>query len=307
MKRAFNLISKIIICVAVMILIHMSAEASLTVHATAPEEAVNGAVYRSDGTLAFYTWGEFDPSINGLVYVDNLQKWIYFENGIMNTDVYEFVYYNGAEFLVANGEVADLTGLVLYDYCWYYLAHGQKVDYYEGLTLYDGEWFYVRNGMLATDVNDLCYYDGETFLVAEGRLLSEYTGLYQNKYGYWHWIVEGRRQEEYTGPVEYDGKRFMVEEGTMYDKTGKYKYKGEIYVVSHGELITDWESIPDADIYGYVPGDTATTRQGNVFVYQGNDRWADEDGYIWYSYLYFDDSIDDETRMNRAKMKWFTM
>ncbi len=304
MKRAFNLISKIIICVAVMILIHMSAEASLTVHATAPEEAVNGAVYRSDGTLAFYTWGEFNPSINGLVYVDNLQKWIYFENGIMNTDVYEFVYYNGAEFLVANGEVADLTGLVLYDYCWYYLAHGQKVDYYEGLTLYDGEWFYVRNGMLATDVNGLQWYDGETFLVAEGRLLSEYTGLYQNKYGYWHWIVEGRRQEEYTGPVEYDGKRFMVEEGTMYRRYGKYKYNEEIFIVYNGEIMTGWENVPNSDIYGYVPGDTVKTTKGEILLYLGNDEWQRENGMICYAHVSFKDSGEELERGNLWWASW---
>ena len=63
-----------------------------------------------------------------------------------------------------NGLIQDPnTGL------WYYVAAGQVADY-TGLVLYDGAWFYVVNGELATGYTGPVVYDGSTFNVVNGQV-----------------------------------------------------------------------------------------------------------------------------------------
>ena len=52
---------------------------------------------------------------------------------------------------------------------WYFLANGQVADY-TGLVVYDDEWFYVINGKLAQDYTGNADYDGSTFYVENGMV-----------------------------------------------------------------------------------------------------------------------------------------
>ena len=50
------------------------------------------------------------------------------------------------------------------------MAEGQ-VSNYTGLVLYDGQWFYVINGRFATEYTGDVVYDGAVFYVVNGQLV----------------------------------------------------------------------------------------------------------------------------------------
>ena len=64
-----------------------------------------------------------------------------------------------------NGLVMDPNKSV-----WYYLANGQVADY-TGLVQFDGAWFYVISGRLATEYSGQMEYDGEWFTVLNGQVV----------------------------------------------------------------------------------------------------------------------------------------
>ncbi|MBR4726437.1 MAG: hypothetical protein IK080_00935, partial [Clostridia bacterium] len=65
-----------------------------------------------------------------------------------------------------NGLIQDPnTGL------WYYVSAGQVADY-TGLVMYDGAWCYVINGELALSYTGPVEYDGATFNVVGGQVVA---------------------------------------------------------------------------------------------------------------------------------------
>ena len=166
--------------------------------------------------------------------------WYYYGyDGTVDTQKYGFVTYNGATFLVANGRVADVSGLHMdpEGNDWYFLSHGQVCDH-TGLVMYDGEWFYVKNGRLDTSLSDFVAYDGGLFFVAAGRIVTEANGLCMDPDGTdWYYLANGQVQTQYTGPVQYGGAWFYVVKGRLAeDYTGSVAYDGATFDVVNGML-----------------------------------------------------------------------
>ena len=99
-------------------------------------------------------------------------EWFYLENGKLNTTRTGIVEYDGGRFMIAAGRILrEVNGLIQDPNTglWYYVAAGQVADY-TGLVLYDGAWFYVVNGELATGYTGPVVYDGSTFNVVNGQV-----------------------------------------------------------------------------------------------------------------------------------------
>ena len=201
---------------------------------------LNGLQQDTNGNYYYYVYGEVDTDMDGLCQItldDGSTNWFYFEEGCWVHDKYGFVEYGGGYFLVANGTLANLTGLQQYNGDWYYLSNGQLHIYYTGLALYDGEWFYVENGILDTGYNGIQNYDGSKFLIAAGRLLLSYSGLFENTDGTWYYIASGQVQTNYTGLAQYDGAWFYIQKGVFKTNyTGYVWYNGARFYVYKGTV-----------------------------------------------------------------------
>ncbi|MBR3103737.1 MAG: carbohydrate-binding domain-containing protein [Lachnospiraceae bacterium] len=164
--------------------------------------------------------------------------WYYYGNdGTVDTQKYGFVSYDGASFLVANGRVADVSGLQPdpEGNDWYFLSHGQVCDH-TGLVMYDDEWFYVKNGKLDTSLSDFVSYNDGLFFVAAGRIVTEANGLHMDPDGTaWYYLANGQAQTQYTGLTQYDGAWFYVVKGKVAeDYTGAVDYDGSAFDVVNG-------------------------------------------------------------------------
>ena len=202
---------------------------------------INGLHQAENGNYYYYVYGEVDTSMDGLCQItfdDGSSNWFYFENGRWILDKYSFVEYGGGMFLVANGTLANLTGLQQYNGDWYYLSNGQLHTSYTGMALYDGEWFYVDGGILDTNYNGIQNYDGSKFLIAAGRLLLSYSGLFENTDGTWYYIASGQVQTDYTGLAEYNGAWFYIQKGVFKTNyTGYVWYNGTRFYVYKGSAV----------------------------------------------------------------------
>ena len=186
-----------------------------------------------------------DPGVkNGLVNEGNVFK--YYENNVWIKNKYGFVEYNGNTFLVANGVLAKVNGLVNdpngTKYDWYFCAEGRVVKQHSGFCMYNGKWFLVKNGKLENNATGFYGYDGGLFYMAEGRLLKEANGLMQDpRSTNWYFCANGQAQTSYTGLALYNGTWFYVENG-YFDPTywGFIDYNGRVYEIENGTMIADY-------------------------------------------------------------------
>lgn len=203
-----------------------------------PEQPVGKSVRlekQRNGTYRYTKDGSWQDSYTGLVCIEDI--WYYVEDGLWITDKYAFVDYEGYRFIVANGVVACINGLVMDPDSdnWYFCAEGQVVKH-TGLVMYDEEWFYVEDGVLDTGRNGLVEYNGGLFYVAAGRLIRDVNGLVMDPNSPdWCFIALGEVQVQHTGLVMYDGEWFYVEHGKLAtDYTGEAEYDGQIFNVVNG-------------------------------------------------------------------------
>ena len=101
------------------------------------------------------------------------EEWFWIVNGILDTTKTGLVEYDGGRFMIAAGRILrEVNGLVMdpNKSVWYYLANGQVADY-TGLVQFDGAWFYVISGRLATEYSGQMEYDGEWFTVLNGQVV----------------------------------------------------------------------------------------------------------------------------------------
>ena len=208
--------------------------------ANAPEE---------DGNWYYYVDGEVDKDFTSLA--QNKYGWWYVENGKINTAKYGFVEYDGSKFIVANGAVANVEGLVNdpeNPSDWYFCSNGQVQTRYTGLALYDGEWFYVTEGKLDTTFSGIVEYGKAYFIVTQGRIASEANGLVlAGENGIWYYCAAGQIQTEYTGLVKYDGQWFYVQAGVLaIGFNGTVQYDGKEFNVANGMVV----SVPSVPTLG---------------------------------------------------------
>ena len=165
------------------------------------------------------------------------ETWYYVENGVWISDKYGFIEYKGYQFIVANGVLAKVNGLVMDPNSdkWYFCAEGQVVKH-TGLVMYNDEWFYVENGVLDTSLNALVAYNGGLFYVAAGRILRDVSGLVMDPNSPdWYFVALGEVQVQYTGLVVYDDVWFYVAKGKLaVNYTGEAEYDGKVFQVENG-------------------------------------------------------------------------
>ena len=134
----------------------------------------NGLVQDPNNTDIWYYCanGQAQMQYTGLTDYDG--EWFYIDRGILDTTKSGFVTYNGRQFVVAQGRLLKEYNGLIQDPAnpsdWYFVAEGQ-VSNYTGLVLYDNHWFYVINGRFATEYTGDVVYDGATFYVVNGQLV----------------------------------------------------------------------------------------------------------------------------------------
>lgn len=180
---------------------------------------------------------EPEEALNGL-HKDDDGVYRYYVDGVFQKDYVGIVKYAGGEFFVANGELcSEAEGLNEYGGKWYFLSQGQIQRGYTGLALYDGAWFYLSNGELNELVNGLVPYDGGTFLFAAGRLCNEVNGLWQDFDGTWYFLSLGQVQNQHNGVAMYDGEFFVIKNGKLDSNyNGTIEYDGAKFNVVAGQL-----------------------------------------------------------------------
>lgn len=177
-------------------------------------------------------------TVDGL-YKDDDGVYRYYVDGKVATNFNGIVEYEGGEFFVAKGVLCSTAnGLNEYGGKWYFLSQGQIQRGYNGLAEYNGAWFYLTNGELTTTINGLVNYDGGQFVFAEGRLVKEANGLWQDPSDKtWYFLSQGQVQNQYTGVAMYDGEFFVVRAGVLAsDYNGTIEYDGAKFNVVAGQL-----------------------------------------------------------------------
>ena len=190
---------------------------------------------QEDGTVRYLKDGEWQKAYTGLVYTND--EFYYVEDGLWIADKYAFIDYEGYQFIVANGKLAPMNGLVMDPNSdnWYFCVEGQVADH-TGLVMYNDEWFYIEHGVLDTDRDGLVEYNGGLFYLAAGRLIRDVNGLVMDPNSSdWYFIALGEVQVQYTGLVCYNDVWFYVEKGKLAtDYTGEAEYAGQIYNIVNG-------------------------------------------------------------------------
>ena len=158
-----------------------------------PGEPKNGIILDEDGVYRYYTDG----------YVDTLYE------GVAE--------YRGGLFLVKNGLInTKAEGLTECGADWYYCSAGKVHTEATQLVSYNGAWFFVTKGVLDRSKEGRVGYDTGFFIVSGGQLHYEYTGLWQDPATMeWAYYDHGQFWPYYSGEVEYDGHRFLVENGLL--------------------------------------------------------------------------------------------
>ncbi|MCD7833810.1 MAG: hypothetical protein LUH00_07460 [Lachnospiraceae bacterium] len=129
-----------------------------------------------DGKWYMLAYGKIQTQYTGVTIYDG--EVFYVTAGQLDTSVTGLVEYDGAQFLFCYGRLmSEVSGLWFYDSAiggddtFYYLANGQVVDY-TGAVIYDGTFFLVENGKLSTYTGTYVY-DGATFNVENGQFKSQ--------------------------------------------------------------------------------------------------------------------------------------
>ena len=190
-----------------------------------------------DSVLAYVGRVDDEPEVvDGLRLVNG--EYRYYKDGKFDPTFTGFTDYSGGRFYVINGVVAtNVSGLTEIGGTWYLLAEGQLLKNYTGTAMYDGEWFYVTNGKLDATINGLVPYNGGIFMFSEGRLRNDVNGLWQNFDGSWYYLALGQVQAQHTGVVEYNGSFFYVRNGKLAtDYNGTVEYDGAKFNVVAGQL-----------------------------------------------------------------------
>lgn len=147
----------------------------------------------------------------------------------------------GQTFLVVNGVLeSKANGLVLdpVDNKFRLMENGRLLKD-TCTTIYDNETFRVVNGELDENANGLYDYNGGKFVFAAGRLVTTVNGLWLNPQdNLFYYLANGQVQSQYSGPVEFSGYFFMVQNGVFQKDFNDpaYKYGEHVFSVVNGQF-----------------------------------------------------------------------
>ncbi len=274
------------------------------------DENVFGFDTLPDGTVEYFMYGKTGYTPYGIEYFDG--EYIYYEDGVQS-DYTGFEWYDNLNCYVVNGKVVqnytglayceeydeyyyvdggfvdyDYTGLCYYNGTWWYIYNGVLDFNFDGAVEYGGQLYYVENGQINWGYEGVCYYDGENYsgnnyYYFQGGQRSYATTLAYYDYdltddeaGVWYYMVNGERDYDYEGYVQYYGTYYYVANGRL--ANGLYYTNGDYYYFTDGLVNWNCDTI---DYYEYYDG---TKWVGaDYYCYGGKIAWGftglAKDGY----------------------------
>ena len=191
-------------------------------------------LYKYNGSWWYVSGGKVNFNKNGLCKYNG--SWWYVSGGRVNFNATGLCKYNGSWWYVSGGKVNfNATGLCKYNGSWWYVSGGRVNFNATGLCKYNGTWWYVSSGRVNFNATGLCKYNGYWFYVENGAVrfkntLCKYNGTwwYINngvvnfnkttlcKYGKnWFAVSKGKVAWNYTGYLNYNGKRYKIVKGVV--------------------------------------------------------------------------------------------
>ena len=165
-----------------------------------------------NGSWWYVSGGRVNFNATGLCKYNG--SWWYVSSGKVNFNATGLCKYNGSWWYVSSGKVNfDATGLCKYNGTWWYVSKGKVSFNYTGLCKYNGNWFYVEKGAVRFKTT-LCKYNGRWWYVNNGVVNFSKTTLC--KYGKnWYAVSKGKVAWNYTGYMNYNGKKYKVVKGIV--------------------------------------------------------------------------------------------
>jgi len=165
-----------------------------------------------NGSWWYVSGGRVNFNATGLCKYNG--SWWYVSSGKVNFNATGLCKYNGSWWYVSSGKVNfDATGLCKYNGTWWYVSKGKVSFNYTGLCKYNRNWFYVEKGAVRFKTT-LCKYNGTWWYVNNGVVNFSKTTLC--KYGNnWYAISKGKVVWNYTGYMNYNGKKYKVVKGIV--------------------------------------------------------------------------------------------
>ena len=165
-----------------------------------------------NGSWWYVSSGKVNFNYTGLCKYNG--SWWYVSSGKVNFSATGLCKYNGSWWYVSSGKVNfNATGLCKYNGTWWYVSKGKVSFNYSGLCKYNGNWFYVEKGAVRFKTT-LCKYNGTWWYVNNGVVNFSKTTLC--KYGNnWYAISKGKVVWNYTGYMNYNGKKYKVVKGIV--------------------------------------------------------------------------------------------
>ena len=165
-----------------------------------------------NGSWWYVSGGKVNFNATGLCKYNG--SWWYVSGGRVNFNTTGLCKYNGSWWYVSGGRVNfNATGLCKYNGTWWYVSSGRVNFNATGLCKYNGYWFYVENGAVRFK-NTLCKYNGTWWYINNGVVNFSKTTLC--KYGKnWFAVSKGKVAWNYTGYLNYNGKRYKIVKGVV--------------------------------------------------------------------------------------------
>ena len=241
----------------------------------------------------------------GLYCTDGI--WYYYENGEVNSDFTDLVFYNGTWYYVENGVLNwNYTGLALHEGIWYqvkkgcvdwnytglspipdsqrwcYIEKGVHNQKYTGLVYYNKIWYYVQNGVLDWNYTGLTLYNGTWYYVYKSSINWNYTGLTLYKKS-WYYVRKGCVDWNYTGLTQYYGTWYYVKKGCLnWGYSGLTRYNGTWYYIDHGVLNWKYTGLTYyVDCWYYVENGILTWNYTGVIPYYGTWYYVKNSTINW--------------------------
>lgn len=179
------------------------------------------------------------------------QKYYIVKNGVLdvasqlayNNDINEWMYFN-------NGEQDNTyNGLCDYNGSWYYVNNGIIDWYYNGEVDYNGIKYFVENGIINWNFNDYVEIYDENLMdwivrkYTNGYFDEQFTGVFENYY-----FIKGLVDTNYDGVVVYNGVFYNIKNGQLsYELDSTNMVNNDIYYFKNGIFDSSFTGVASTD------------------------------------------------------------
>jgi len=183
----------------------------LTTNANIQEKAILNGLVLESGKYVYYENGKINSSFTGLYEQDNV-KWYVIKGEV------DFNY---------NGTYKDKTGTYLIE------KNKVMVDFI-GLKQLD-DWRMVINGKIDYNYTGLAKNQYGTWYMKDGKISYDYTGVYKDATG--DYVVQKSQvRTDLTGLVELDDWRMVIDGKVDYSYTGIGKNQNGMWYIENGKI-----------------------------------------------------------------------